>query len=93
MKPYLENMNILDTRMFFFKLRSHMVHTVQMNFKRKEEYVPKEQKCISGEDDHQSHLTSSPSYQHLRQDLDLEGSDSDLVRFYQLVIREREEQE
>ena len=81
-------MNIPDARMFF-KLCSHMVHTVQMNYKRKAEFIANEYKCICGEDDHQSHLTSCPSYQHLRQGLDLEGSDADLVRFYQLVIRER----
>ena len=44
-------------------------------------------------DDHQEHLISCPSYAHLREGLDLEGSDTDLVRYYQLIISYREERE
>ena len=91
-QPYLKNMNISYARTFFSS-RAHMLKSVQMNFKRKEEYAANQYKCSCGEEDHQSHLISCPSYQHLRQGLDLERSDSDLVRYYQLIIKEREQKE
>ena len=86
---YLKNMNVNSARTFF-AFRAQMLRTVQMNFKGKREYADNEYKCICGEDDHQSHLTSCPSYSHLREGLDVEGSERDLVTYFQLVIRERE---
>ena len=70
-----------------------MLKTVKMNFKRKEEYAANMYKCTCGEDDFQSHLFTCSSYTHLRDGLDLEGSDHDLVRFFQLVIREHKAEE
>ena len=61
-----------------------------MNYKNKPEYVANNHKCVCMEDDDQSHLALCPSYTHLRDDLDLVGSDRDLVLYYQRVIRERE---
>ena len=89
MKDYLRNMKIEDARTFFAS-RGRMLRTVQMNYKNKPEYAANSYKCICGEDDHQVHLTSCPSYKHLREGLNLEGSDTDLVRYYQLIIKERE---
>ena len=43
-----------------------------------------------GEDDHQSHLPYCRSYVHLREGLNLEDSDHDLVLYFQRVVRERE---
>ena len=86
LQSYIKNMNIRDGRTFFAH-RAQMVRTVQMNFKHM--YAANSNKCICGEFDHQVHLTSCPSYAHLRDGLDVLGSDLDLVRYYQLVIRER----
>ena len=92
MKPYLSSMNLSECRTFF-AARSRMLRTIQMNYKHNPEYIANNHKCFCGEDDHQSHLTSCPSYSHLRDGLDLTGSDRDLVLFYQRVIRERENKE
>ena len=61
-----------------------------MNNKHFPEYIANDHKCICGDDYYQFHLILCPSYAHLRVGLDLEDSDSDLVLYYQLVIRERE---
>ena len=81
-------MSISDGRTFM-AYRSKMLRTVQLNFKRKEEFAANEHKCVCGEDDDQSHLTSCPSYAHLSVCLNLEGNDLHLVRFFELVIKER----
>ena len=66
-----------------------MLRTLQMNYKNKKEYVDNQYKCTCGEDDNQAHLVTCREYIHLREDLDL--SNSDLVTYYQRMIREREE--
>ena len=83
-------MNMTDA-CTYFAMRGRMLRTVQMNYKNKPEYVSNLHKCICGDNDHQVHLTLCPSYEHLMEGLDLEGSDTDLVRYYQLIIREREQ--
>ena len=92
LKSYLKSMTLLESRTFF-AARSHMLRTVQMNYKHNPEYLANSHKCLCGEDDHQSHLVLCPSYSHLREGLDLAGSDKDLVLYYQRVISEREEKE
>ena len=92
MKSYLKTMNLSESRTFF-AARSHMLRSIQMNYKHNPEYVANNYKCFCGEDDHQSHLASCPSYSHLREGPDLAGSDRDLVLYYQRVIRERENRE
>ena len=86
--PYITQMNISQARTFF-AARSQMLRTVQMNFKRKPEYIANHFKCACGQCDVQAHLTSCRSYEHLRAGLDL-SRDVDLVRYYQRVIQERE---
>ena len=86
LQNYMKSMNTINGRTFFSH-RAQMLRTVRMNFKQM--YATHSHKCICGEDDHQIHLTSCPSYVHLREGLDVEGSDLDLVRYYQLVLRER----
>ena len=88
---YLTEMNISMGRTFLAS-RAGMLRTVQMNFKRREDYAANRYKCICGEDDYTSHLISCPSYLHLQDGLDVRGSDHHLVKFYMLVIRERERQ-
>ena len=89
MKDYIKNMKIRDARTFF-AMWAQMICTVQMNYKNKPEFALNLYKFICGEDDDQVHLTSCPSYEHLRVGLNIKGSDTDLVEYYQLVIRERE---
>ena len=83
---YMKNMNTVDGCTFFAH-RAQMIRTVQMNFKKL--YTNNEHNCICGEEDDQVHLIFCQSYAHLREELDLEGSDLDLVRYYQRIIRER----
>ena len=88
-KTYMKNMNVSQARTFF-AIRAQTLRTVQMNFKHKPEYVLNQWKCSCGEDDIQSHLPHCLSYEHLREGLNLEESDHDLVLYFQRVIRERE---
>ena len=90
-KSYLKTMNLSQARTCF-AARAQTLRTVQMNFKNKAEYANNLWKCICGEDDHQSHLSYFESYAHLREGLDLERSDRDLVIYYQHVIREIEQE-
>ena len=82
-------MKIKDARTMF-AIRSSMLSTIQCNFKGNPEYAANGYLCGCGEEDRQAHLLTCPLYEHLRQDLDLENSDKDLVSFYQLVIKERQ---
>ena len=91
-KSYLKTMNIFQARTCF-AARAQTLRTVQMNFMHKPEYIHNNWKCKCGEDDHQSHLPFCQSYAHLRDGLDLQRSDLDLVVYYQRVIREREQEE
>ena len=91
-KSYLKTMNVKNARTFF-AYRAQTLSTAQMNFKHKPEYVLNKWKCSCGEDDYQSHLPHCLSYEHLREGLNLEDSDHDLVLFFQRVIRERERED
>ena len=84
-------MNLLMARTFLAS-RAGMLKTVQMNFKRREDYAANMYKCTCGEDDYTSHLVDCSSYLFLQDGLDVRGSDHHLVKFYQLVIREREKE-
>ena len=88
-KSYLINMSLQQARTLF-SIRAEVLPTIQMNFKNKPEYVQNLWKCKCGEDDVQSHLIYCRSYEHLREGLNLEESEKDLVYFYQKVVRERE---
>ena len=89
---YLREMNIPMGRTFLAS-RAGMLKTVQMNFKRREDYAANMYKCTCGEDDFTSHLIYCPSYMFLQEGLSVRESDHDLVKFYMLVIREREKEE
>ena len=87
-KEYISSFNISEARTMF-SARSSMLSTVQTNFKNHPQYRANEYKCKCGELDTQSNLLPYRLYSHLREGLDLSNSDSDLVRYYQLVIQER----
>ena len=91
LKPYIRNMSVSQARVYFSS-RALMLPTVQHNFKHKPEYVANQWRCVCGQPDQQAHLQTCRSYLHLQQGLDME-QDTDLVRFYQLVIKERLENE
>ena len=88
LKEYFRTFNISEARTMF-SARSSMLSTVQTNFKNNPQYKANEYKCKCGELDTQSNLLSCRLYSHLRNGLDLANSDSDLVRYYQLVIQDR----
>ena len=91
MKPYISSMSIADARTFFSS-RSMMLSTVQYNFKNHPEYKANAYKCKCGDLDTQSNLLTCKLYSHLREGLDLSNSDKDLVRYYQLVIQDRQQE-
>ena len=68
-----------------------MLSSVQMNFKNNPEFKANDYRCGCGDYDHQDHLTTCLQYTHLQEGLDME-TENGLVRFYQLVIREREKE-
>ena len=92
MKKYISTMKVSEARTFF-SARSMMLSTVQYNFKNNPEFKANEYRCKCGELDTQSSLLTCRLYSHLREGLDLSNSDADLVRFFQLVIQERQEEE
>ena len=87
-KGYLSSMKVSEARTFF-SARSSMLSTVQYNFKNNNAYKANEYKCKCGELDTQTNLLTCRLYSHLREDLNISHSDTDLVRYYQGVIRER----
>ena len=88
-KSYLSSMKISEGRTFFSS-RSMMMSTVQFNFKNKPEYKANNYKCKCGDHlDTQNNLLACRLYEHLREGLDLANSDTDLVKYFQLVIKER----
>ena len=91
-KDYLSSMRVSEARTFF-AARSSMLSTVQYNFKNNKAYKAKEYKCKCGDLDTQTNLLTCRLYSHLREDLDLSHSDTDLVKYYQRVINERLQEE
>ena len=93
MKKYLSTMKMSEGRTFFSS-RSMMISTVQCNFKSKPEYKANDYKCKCGDHlDTQTNLLTCRLYEHLREGLDLANSDTDLVRYFQLVIKERHQEQ
>ena len=94
-KPYLYNMTVSQARTFF-AYRCSMISTIKMNFKNKKEFRDTDGGflCECGEHlDSQSALLSCKLYTHLREGLQIHSSDKDLVKYVQLVIKERHEKE
>ena len=67
------------------------VRTVQINLKKI--YIDSDHKCICGDDDHQIYLTYCSNSAQLREGLDVEGRDLDLVKYFHLIFRERIQEE
>ena len=90
-QEYIAEMRCDDARTFF-KLRSCMLPTVQMNFMSNPEFTKNLWTCLGCMDskDSQSHIMSCPGYLHLRTNKDL-NHDPDLVKYFQEVIRLRQE--
>ena len=90
-KPYLSEMTV-SMACTCFAVRTCMLKTVQMNYKHKPEYAANQWKCVCGEPDLQAHLQSCRSSLHLQEGLNMQR-DTDIVKFYQLVIKERTDHE
>ena len=92
LKSYLKTMTISQSRTFF-SARSMMLSSVQWNFKNDPVFAANEYMCECGDLDTQANLLTCRLYEHLRDGLDLAGSDTDLVKYYQLVINERQKED
>ena len=92
LKPYISSMNVSDARTFFSS-RSMMLSTIQSNFKNNPKFKANDYRCKCGDIDTQSTLLTCKLYSHLREGLDLAHSDTDLVRYYQLVIQHRQQEQ
>ena len=93
-KSYLTNLNVSDARLKF-KIISHMVPTIKMNFQSEPAYARNLWACDIcliengiGLRDSQSHILICPAYESFRHGKNLE-CDSDLVDYYKLVLKER----
>ena len=92
-KPYLAEMTVPRARTFF-AARSSMLSTVKLNFKNKKEYAEKDYLCECGEHpDSQAALLTCRIYAHLKEGLNIFGSDNDLVTYYLRVIKDRHDKE
>ena len=94
LKPYLSNLNVTDARLKF-KIVSHMVPTIKMNFQSDPGYTKKFWACDNylcskgiGSRDSQNHVLVCPAYQDFRLNRDL-NCDRDLVDYYKLVLEHR----
>ena len=91
-KDYFKTMSDSSGRTMF-SARSFMLSTIQWNFKGNPRYRANNYLCKCGDRDTQSSLLNCTSYKHLRDGLNVLHSDSDLVKYYQLVIEERRKEE
>ena len=89
MKDYVSAMTVSNGRTLF-AARSKMLSSVQYNVESNPKYKGNSYRCECGEIDTQENLLTCRLYAHLREDLDLSNSDTDLVRYFQLVIQERQ---
>ena len=89
-KKYLKSMNITNVRTLF-SARASMLITIKANFKGDPRYAATDYMCECGEhQDTQSNLLTCRLYERQREGLDLYNSDAHLVKYYQLVIKERQ---
>ena len=92
-KSYLKEMTVEDGRTFF-SYRSSMLKAVQCNFKNNRKYKENQYLCKCKEHlDSQSSLLECRLYDHLKEGLNIYSSDADLVKFFQLVIQQRIDEE
>ena len=86
---YLREMHCNDARSFF-KLKTQMMPTVQMNFMRNPEFAKNLWTCqgCGVQKDSQAHIIVCPGYANLRTNRNL-NSDGDLVDYFREVIRTR----
>ena len=87
-KSYLSEMNVSDARIRF-KVSSHMLQTVKMNFQSDPEYKGDLWSCDDcGKIDTQKHLLHCEGYSAFRQDKNL-SLDADLVSYVKSVLKHR----
>ena len=87
-KGYLSNLNVSDARIRF-RISSHMIQTVKMNFQSEPTYRDDLWSCIScGKIDTQQHLLYCEGYSSFRQDKNL-SLDADLVGYFKCILQHR----
>ena len=90
LKPYFKNLHISQARTKF-RLRSFMTKTVKQNFPSDKQFAADLWTCWHCPMvDSQSHVRVCPAYQHLRAGKNLDN-DQDLVRYFQQVIKLRDD--
>ena len=89
-KPYIKQLSISLAR-DKFRLRSHMMRTVKMNFSSDKKYMADLWRCWHCPCvDSQAHIQICPAYQQFREGKDM-NNDKDLVEFYRKVIKMRDD--
>ena len=90
-KEYIMKMTLRDSRTFF-KVRSSMLKT-KMTMKSNQKYAAELWRCNECMSmDSQSHIVWCPAYAPLREGKNL-NNDEDLVKYFQTVMKIREEKE
>ena len=88
-KEYVQNMSLRNARMFF-RIRSHMIDT-KFNQKSDQKFAKELWKCNYCKNiETQSHITWCPVFESLRDGKNLKN-DSDLVEYFQAVMKIRNE--
>ena len=86
---YMSDLDVSAARMMF-KVATHMVPTIQMNFKSDPSFAANLWTCqgCSMDRDTQEHVVRCPAYSGLRENLDLD-EDGDLCAYFKEVIKIR----
>ena len=89
-KTYLKTMTLQESRMMF-SLRSQTTKTVKTHQMSNKSFASKLWKCSCGFTDSISHIKRCINFQGLRESLDIENNENDLVKYFQEVIKFRNE--
>ena len=89
-RSYFETMNLHECRTMF-GLRSMMTQTIKSHQMNNKSYANKLWQCECGAIDSISHVKRCKVFGNLRESLDIENNDKDLVKYFQEVIKIRNE--
>ena len=89
-RSYFKTMNLQQCRTMF-SLRAESTKSVKTHQMSNKTYERDDWACKCGEIDTLSHILRCPEYEHLRESKDLVSSDEDIVKYFQNVIKMRDE--
>ena len=92
MKTNFETMNLHQCRMMF-SLKAESVRTVKTHQMSDRNFEEDDWSCKCGKLDSLSHIIRCPEYSHLRESKDLLTNEEHLVKYFQDVIKSRDEAE